>query len=129
MSEHEEHSTHSQGFYLLIGAILLVLTATTVGAAFVNLGPFNPVVALLIATIKATLVVLFFMHAKYSPRRTQLVIIAGIFWLALLLFMTLSDYVSRVDYRGVHSPLTQVTCPGICQPSQDSPCSRSLFRA
>ena len=50
---------------------------------------------------------LFFMDAKYSPRRTQLVIIAGIFWLAILLFMTLSDYESRVDYRGVRFPMTQ----------------------
>jgi hypothetical protein len=49
------------------------------------------------------------MHAKYSPRRTQLVIIAGIFWLAILLFMTMSDYISRIDYRGVRSPLTQST--------------------
>jgi cytochrome c oxidase subunit 4 len=94
--------------YLAIITTLLVLTGLTVGAAFVNLGRFNIVVALLIATVKATLVVLIFMHAKYAPERTKLVIIAGVFWLALLLFMTLSDYASRVDYRGVRYPMTQI---------------------
>jgi cytochrome c oxidase subunit 4 len=96
MSEHEEHSTHSQGFYLLIGAVLLVLTATTVGAAFVNLGPFNPVVALLIATVKATLVVLFFMHVKgASEKLTGAVVVAGFFFLAILLSLSLADYLTR----------------------------------
>ena len=109
MSEHE-HTEHivSPGTYLVIILTLLALTGITVFAAFINLGRFNIVVALLIATIKATLVVLIFMHAKYAPERTKLVIIAGIFWLALLLFMTLSDYASRVDYRGVRYPMTQV---------------------
>jgi cytochrome c oxidase subunit IV len=93
--------------YVAIILTLLFLTALTVAAAYVNLGRFNIVVALAIATIKATFVVLFFMHAKYSPKRTQLVIMAGIFWLIILLFMTLSDYASRVDYRGVHYPMTQ----------------------
>jgi cytochrome c oxidase subunit IV len=106
----QEHSEHivSPGTYTIIIISLLILTALTVGAAYVNLGRFNIVVALLIATIKATLVVLIFMHAKYAPERTKLVIIAGIFWLALLLFMTLSDYASRVDYRGVRYPMTQL---------------------
>ena len=104
--EHHEHIV-APGTYAVIISTLLVLTGITVAAAFVDLGKFNIVVALAIATLKATLVVLFFMHAKFSPKRTQLVIIAGIFWLAILLFMTLSDYVSRVDYRGVRFPMTQ----------------------
>jgi cytochrome c oxidase subunit 4 len=109
VSEHE-HTEHivSPGTYLAIILTLLALTGITVFAAFVDLGRFNIVVALLIATVKATLVVLIFMHAKYAPERTKLVIIAGVFWLALLLFMTLSDYASRVDYRGVRYPMTQV---------------------
>ncbi len=91
-----EHTTHSQGFYLAIGAGLLVLTATTVGAAFVNLGPFNPVIALLIATIKATLVVLFFMHVKgASEKLTGAVIVSGFFFLAILLSLSLADYLTR----------------------------------
>jgi cytochrome c oxidase subunit IV len=107
----EPHHIVSPGMYLTIILVLMALTGITVGAAFVDLGRFNIVVALAIATLKATLVVLFFMHAKYSPQRTQLVIIAGIFWLAILLFMTMSDYISRVDYRGVRSPFTQNTSP------------------
>ena len=114
VSEHE-HSEHivSPGMYATIITTLLILTGITVGAAYVNLGRFNIVVALAIATIKATLVVLIFMHAKYAPERTKLVIIAGIFWLALLLFMTMSDYLSRVDYRNIRYPMTQVISPTI----------------
>ena len=108
MSENNgSHHIVSPGTYLTIILTLMALTGITVWAAFVDLGKFNIVVALAIATTKATLVVLFFMHAKYTSRRTQLVIIAGIFWLAILLFMTMSDYISRVDYRGVRFPMTQ----------------------
>ena len=109
MSETEpNHTDHivSPGIYLTIILCLLGLTGATVAAAYVNLAQFNIVVALVIATLKATLVVLFFMHAKYIPKRTQLVIVAGIFWLALLLLMTMSDYVSRVDYRGIRFPFS-----------------------
>ena len=110
MAEHEEHAEHivPPRVYAAIITTLVVLTLITVWAAFVDLGRFNIVVALAIATLKATLVVLFFMHAKYVPERTKLVIVAGIFWLALLLFMTLSDYFSRVDYRNIRYPMTQL---------------------
>lgn len=96
MSEHAEHTSRSQGFYLAIGAGLLILTATTVGAAFVNLGPFNPVIALLIATIKATLVVLFFMHVKgASEKLTGAIVVSGFFFLAILLTLSMADYLTR----------------------------------
>ena len=96
MSEQEEHTSRPQGFYLAIGIGLLVLTATTVGAAFVNLGPFNPIIALLIATIKATLVVLFFMHVKgASEKLTAAVVVSGFFFLAILLTLSLADYLTR----------------------------------
>ena len=92
----EQHGTHSIGFSLAIGVILLILTATTVGAAFVNLGPFNPVVALLIATIKATLVILFFMHVKgASEKLTATVVVSGFFFLAILLALSMADYLTR----------------------------------
>ena len=96
MSEHEEHKSYSQGFYIAIGITLLVLTITTAAVAFVNLGPFNPVVALLIATIKATLVVLFFMHVKgASEKLTGAVVVSGFFFLAILLSLSLADYLTR----------------------------------
>ena len=91
-----EHATSPRGFYVAIGSSLLVLTGITVSAAFINLGPFNPVVALLIATIKATLVVLFFMHVKgASEKFTAAVVVSGFFFLAILLSLALADYLTR----------------------------------
>jgi len=91
-----QHSS-SIGLYVGIFVALLVLTATTVAAAFVNLGPLNPVIALAIATTKALLVVLFFMHVKDSSEKmTKVVIVAGIFWLMLLLGLTMADYATRM---------------------------------
>ena len=81
--------------YIGIFASLMVLTAATVAAAFVSLGEYNIVIALAIATVKASLVVLFFMHANYSPKRTQLVIVCAVFWLAIMLALTMSDYSTR----------------------------------
>ena len=103
MAEHEdtthvehEHTTHSQIFYIAIGVALLILTATTAAVAFVNLGPLNPVVALLIATIKAALVVIFFMHVKgASEKLTSAVVVSGFFFLAILLTLSLADYLTR----------------------------------
>src|SRR6266851_7634704 len=97
MAEHSEHSAHivSPKVYAAILTALLVGTVLTVEAAKVNLGPLNIVVALTIATVKMTLVILFFMHGKYSARRTKLVIVAGFFWLAIMLGLTLADYSTR----------------------------------
>lgn len=94
MSEHSEHIV-SPKIYVAIFLALLLGTGLTVWAAFQNFGPFNIVIALGIATTKATLVVLFFMHALYSPKRTQLVIVCALFWLAIMLSLTLSDYQTR----------------------------------
>ena len=71
------------------------MTALTAGAAFVDLGPLNPVIALTIAVVKALLVVLFFMHVRYSSRLTWLVLTGGLFWLGILIALTLTDYLSR----------------------------------
>jgi cytochrome c oxidase subunit 4 len=91
MSEHRV----SVGTYIGVFALLLLLTGITIFAAGVDLGPLNTTVALLIATTKATLVVLFFMHVKYSPRLTQLFVIAGIIWLGILIFITMTDFTTR----------------------------------
>ena len=81
--------------YLRICAILLALTFLTWRVALVDLGPWNLVLALTIAFSKATLVALFFMHVRYGPRRTQLVVVAGIFWLGIMILLTMSDYLTR----------------------------------
>jgi len=96
--EHVEHSEHigSSSFYWLIWAILIVGTVLTALIARVDLGAFNTVVALLIASCKALIVVLFFMHVKYtSEKMTKAVLIAAVFWLLIMLFLSLSDYSTR----------------------------------
>jgi cytochrome c oxidase subunit 4 len=90
-----EHHVVPVKIYVAVFVTLLVMTAATTAISAVDLGPWNTVVALGIAVFKATLVVLFFMHAKYSPRLTHMVILAGLFWLALLLLLTFSDFASR----------------------------------
>jgi cytochrome c oxidase subunit 4 len=81
--------------YYTIFAILLFCTYLTVQIAFLDLGALNTVAALAIATFKAALVILFFMHVKYSTRLTWAVVLGGIFWLGILLTLTMSDYLTR----------------------------------
>lgn len=97
MANHSE-SEHivSGGLYWLIWAILIVATFLTAWIATVDLGPFNTVVALIIATAKASLVVLIFMHVKYTNEKMIRPILVGVvFWLLLLLVLSLTDYSSR----------------------------------
>ncbi|HEV2274701.1 MAG TPA: cytochrome C oxidase subunit IV family protein [Acidobacteriaceae bacterium] len=97
MSTPTEHEHHIVGpkVYLMILAALLIFTATTTGVAFLDLGIFNPVVALAIACIKAVLVILFFMHLRYSSKVMKLTVAAGFFTFLVLITMTLTDYMSR----------------------------------
>jgi len=81
--------------YYLIFFSLMVLTAITVAVAFVNLGSLNFPIAIAVAITKATLVVLFFMHVRYSTRLTWAVVMGSVFWLAILLALTFSDYLTR----------------------------------
>jgi len=81
--------------YVAVFLALLALTATTTAVAFVDLGPWNTVVALGIAFIKATLVVLIFMHIRWSSSLSRVVIAGGLLWLAILFALTLSDFVTR----------------------------------
>ncbi len=81
--------------YFSIFGALMVLSAITVGAAFVNLGALNPVVALAIAVLKATLVILFFMHVKYSSRLTKITVVMSFFFVAILFAEMFMDYGTR----------------------------------
>ncbi len=81
--------------YLTIFLALMVLTAVTVFAAFVDLGQFNFVVAMVIAAFKATLVIWYFMHVKYASKLTKLTVATGLFFLAILLGLFLVDYGSK----------------------------------
>jgi cytochrome c oxidase subunit IV len=82
--------------YVTIFLALMAGTSLTVVAAFRDFpGPLNAIVALTIAVIKATLVVLYFMHVRYSSRLIALVIAAALFWMAILFALTISDYSTR----------------------------------
>ena len=82
--------------YLGVWAALMCLTVVTAVVSKIELGPFNAVVALTIATTKALLVVLFFMGVKYiSQKMTIVVIVAGVFWLGILLALSMADYGTR----------------------------------
>ncbi len=93
--EHAEHHIVTPFQYGLVFLTLLVFTGITVGAAYVNLGPMNPVIALLIASFKAVVVILFFMHVRWQSRLIKMTIGAGFFTFLVLITMTLSDYISR----------------------------------
>ena len=82
--------------YVAIFLVLLVGTALTVAAAFIDFPwRLNTVVALTIATIKATFVVLYFMHVRYSARLVWVIVIAALFWMGILFAFTLADYFTR----------------------------------
>lgn len=87
--------------YLAIFAALMVLTALTVWVAFFDLGVYSDVVALVIAVIKASLVVLFFMHVKYSTKLTWLTVAAGFVWLGIFFILIFTDYLTRGWWLGV----------------------------
>jgi cytochrome c oxidase subunit IV len=91
---HEHHIVGPKTYLLILGA-LMVLTATTTGAAYLDMGVFNPIIALAIACLKAVLVILFFMHIRYSSKVMMLTVGAGFFTFLVLITMTLSDYISR----------------------------------
>jgi cytochrome c oxidase subunit IV len=93
--QHAEHHIVSPMVYLIIFGALLVCTALTIGASYLEMGAWNPVVAIAIAVFKATLVVLFFMHVKYSSKLTKLTVGAGVFTFLILVGMSMSDYISR----------------------------------
>ena len=89
------HHVVSWKVYVSVFLALCVLTVITVQVAGHDLGPFNLIVALGVAITKASLVVLYFMHARYSPKLTGVVIASSIAFFVILLFLTLTDYLSR----------------------------------
>ena len=100
MSDHAAHSEHVEhvvpiSTYVGVFLALLVGTGLTTYVAYIDLGVFNTVVALLIAVIKMSLVVLFFMHLKYNKGLSRIVIFGAFFWLAIMMSITLADELSR----------------------------------
>ncbi len=96
-----EHIVQPSLYYKIFGA-LMVLTALTVFVAFFDFGPLNNIVAMGIAVLKATLVILFFMHVKYSTRLVWVVVAGGFVWLGIMFVLIGTDYISR----GMVDPMT-----------------------
>ena len=96
MSDPNEH-THidSVGTYVKILVALLVATAVTTAVSRLDLGPFNTIVAMAISVAKGALIVLFFMHMRYSKPVIWIFAGAGFFWLGIMLILALSDYLTR----------------------------------
>ncbi|MEQ1756772.1 MAG: cytochrome C oxidase subunit IV family protein [Vicinamibacterales bacterium] len=114
------HISPTSTYYGIFGA-LMVLTAVTVGVAFVNLGSLNFPVAIAIAVTKATLVVLFFMHVKYSSRLTKLIVGMAFFFLFIMFGLTLTDYLSRGWYTSPRGSTTAGTQPTVNEPGRAAP--------
>jgi len=100
MSDHGEHGAHTEHIvpistYLLVFLALMIGTGITTWVAYIDLGKWNTVVALVIAFCKMILVVLFFMHVKYATGLTRVIIIAGFFWLGIMITLSCSDELTR----------------------------------
>jgi cytochrome c oxidase subunit 4 len=89
-----EHIVPIKTYTIVLGA-LLILTATTCAVSFIDMGKMNAVVAVAIAFAKASLVALIFMHLRYSRRLMWVVAAAGLFWLGILIALTMGDYLTR----------------------------------
>ncbi len=97
-----DHVVPLRIYYAIFGA-LMILTAVTVWVAYRDLGLLNTWVAMTIAVFKATLVVLYFMHVRWSGRLVPVMIVAGLIWMVILIVLTMSDYISRA-WLGVPGP-------------------------
>src|SRR5271170_5202235 len=112
----EAHAEHVVPVSVYIGVFLalLVLTAVTTGVAYIDLGAFNTVVALVIAFIKMLLVVLFFMHVRWATGLTRILVLCGFFWLAIMITFTLGDELTRgwqINPQGWTGTTTQMIVP------------------
>ena len=106
MSSEPAHAPHAHSprlYYIVFGALLL-LTASTVAASYVDLGVWHTPVGMIIASTKATLIVLIFMHGMESGRLVWMVIAAAVLFLAILYAFTMADYATRPFDEGVRNP-------------------------
>jgi len=97
-NSHDNSHGHPENpikYYIGVFALLMVMTVLTYTIALRDLGKYNALVALTIAVIKATAVVLIFMHVRWSSRLTQVIVVSAVFWLLIMLSFTVSDYITR----------------------------------
>ena len=96
------HHVDSLGLYLGVFSVLIFLTVVTVAASYVNFGRANTVIAVIIATVKALFVAVFFMHLRHDRRFNALVFVSGLFFLSFLFLFTLTDITTRNDVDDYH---------------------------
>jgi len=106
--------------YYVIFAALLILTGITTGAAFMDFGYFNFPIAMIIATIKAVLVVWFFMHLRHMSKLSRIFAAGGVFWLAIMLAFTFADYLTR-ETLIPPKPVTWIDQSAVRQAYRESP--------
>jgi cytochrome c oxidase subunit 4 len=96
-NSHDAAETHVVPYSVYFGVFfaLLIGTGLTTWVAYIDLGALNTPIALLIAFVKMTLVILFFMHVKYQTGLTQIAIVTAFFWLAIMITLTLTDELTR----------------------------------
>lgn len=119
------HISPKSTYFTIFGA-LMVLTAVTVGAAYIDLGHLNFPVALAVALFKATLVILFFMHVKYSSKLVKLTVGGTLFFLACLFGLTLTDYLSRGVHASPRGSATAGTLPRIAEAELPAPTAEAM---
>ncbi|HYC62284.1 MAG TPA: cytochrome C oxidase subunit IV family protein [Thermoanaerobaculia bacterium] len=101
-ADHSDHIGHapahhrsSLASYFAVFMTLMILTVVTVWVSRIDLGAFNTIVAMAIAILKATVVILWFMHVIHSPRLTWIVVISSFIWLAMMFVLFYADYLTR----------------------------------
>lgn len=109
MSEHShaashEHHVISLTTYIVVFAALMVLLVATIAVTYVDLGIWNVIIALSIAVAKAALIVLYFMHIRFSDGMTRLFAAMGFLWFGLMIVIALGDYMTRGMDQGVVRP-------------------------
>ena len=95
MADHSEHHIVPKRVYFAVFFTLIVMTWVTAFVSTIDMGRLNIYVALSIAIFKASLVILFFMHVKYGTKLTKMIVLAGLYWLLLLLFIAMADLWTR----------------------------------
>jgi cytochrome c oxidase subunit 4 len=89
-----EHIVEKKIYYTVFGSLMALLAATVL-IAYIHLGKLNVIAALTIAVIKAVLIILYFMHVRYSSRLLWIFVCAGVFWLGIMFALSFSDFLTR----------------------------------
>jgi cytochrome c oxidase subunit 4 len=105
MITHQEHHVESVRTYVIVYIVLMALLGATVGAWYFNLGLLGILLGDMVGIVKATIIILFFMHVRHSSKMVWVIAVSGFIWLAILIILTLGDYASRMWSPAASPPL------------------------